>query len=114
MPRRAALPERTPTQAALDHLTDPGHSGATGNVVTSVTTQVTPAQVKRTRGGSEHVRLPRTVVDELRDAVWYWSEHGRPRVTLVEILEEAAVAWLEQSKAEATGGTPFPHRGALR
>lgn len=111
---RRALPSdfRRPTDAALDHLTDP--SVTSGNAVTSGTGVSREVTTKRSRPPSEHVRLPRPVVDEMRDAVWFLGEHGRPRVTLVEILEEAVIAWLDQTKKAQNNGEPFPHRGALR
>lgn len=50
----------------------------------------------------------------MRDAVWYLSEHGRPRVQLGEIVDEAIGEWLAKTKAEHTAGEPFPQRGRLR
>lgn len=117
---RRALPTdfRRPTDAALDHLTDPsvtsGNTGTSGNAVTSGTGVSREVTAKRSRPPSEHVRLPRPIVDEMRDAVWFLAEHGRPRLTLVEILEEAVTAWLTETKQAQNGGEPFPRRGALR
>jgi len=50
----------------------------------------------------------------MRDAVWFLSEHGRPRVQLGELFDEAVRAWLDAAKAEHNGGEPFPVRGRLR
>jgi hypothetical protein len=54
------------------------------------------------------------LADEMRDAVWFLSEHGRPRVQLGEILDEAVERWLTEVKQEHNGGKDFPRRGRLR
>ena len=51
---------------------------------------------------------------ELRNAVWFLSEHGRPRVKLGEVMDEAVEQWLTKVKDEHNGGEDFPHRGRLR
>jgi hypothetical protein len=50
----------------------------------------------------------------MRDAVWFLSEHGRPRVQLGELLDEAVEAWLAEAKKTHNEGQDFPHRGRLR
>jgi hypothetical protein len=50
----------------------------------------------------------------MRDAVWFLSEHGRPRVQLGELLDEAIEAWLAEAKKTYNEGQDFPHRGLLR
>jgi hypothetical protein len=60
------------------------------------------------------VKLRRSLADEMRDAVWFLSEHGRPRVQLGEILDEAVERWLTEVKQEHNGGEDFPRRGRLR
>lgn len=62
----------------------------------------------------DHVKLRRSLADEMRDAVWFLSEHGRPRVQLGEILDEAVERWLTEVKQEHNGGENFPRRGRLR
>lgn len=62
----------------------------------------------------DHVKVARPLVDEMRDAVWFLSEHGRPRVQLGELLDEAISAWLKDVKAQHTRGATFPVRGRLR
>ena len=62
----------------------------------------------------EHVKVRRALADEMRDAVWFLSEHGRPRVRLGELLDEAVSAWLDEVKREHNGGEDFPRRGRLR
>jgi len=139
MPRRNALPPgRRASEAALDSLIDPGTSGTSdasvlrgssenrstsGNRDSSVTSGV---QGNRdtigVRGVSgvrsieprDHVKLRRSLADEMRDAVWFLSEHGRPRVQLGEILDEAVERWLTEVKQEHNGGENFPRRGRLR
>jgi hypothetical protein len=75
-----------------------------------------------TRGTSEkpkpaardHVKLRRDLAADMRDAVWFLSEHGRPRVQLGELLDEAVEAWLAEAKKTHNEGQDFPHRGRLR
>lgn len=62
----------------------------------------------------DHVKVRRALADEMRDAVWFLSEHGRPRVQLGELLDEALQAWLTEAKMAHNDGKPFPHRGRLR
>ncbi len=62
----------------------------------------------------QHVKLRSDLADEVRDAVWFLSEHGRPRVQLGELLDEAVDAWLADAKVRYNGGGDFPHRGRLR
>jgi hypothetical protein len=50
----------------------------------------------------------------MRDAVWFFSEHGRPRVQLGELLDEAVETWLAEAKKAYNDGQNFPHRGRLR
>jgi len=112
---------------ALDTLTDPeGTSGVrgTGGVRESEETAGTSgtSDTVVTRGTSvrskaiprEHVKLRRDLADEVRDAVWFLSEHGRPRVQLGELLDEAIDAWLIVAKEQYNEGHTFPHRGRLR
>jgi len=60
------------------------------------------------------LKLRRDLADEMRDAVWFLSGHGRPRVQLGEMLDEAIEAWLSDAKEQHNGGQTFPHRGRLR
>jgi hypothetical protein len=62
----------------------------------------------------EHVKIRRPLADEMRNAVWFFAEHGRPRVQLGELLDEAVAAWLQQMKQAHNEGHDFPHRGRLR
>jgi hypothetical protein len=139
MPRRNALPPgRRASEAALDSLIDPGTSGTSGFSVTRGTPDNGSASDNRgstvtsgirdnrdtsgTRDASgarsneprDHVKLRRRLADEMRDAVWFLSEHGRPRVQLGEILDEAVERWLTEVKQEHNGGEDFPRRGRLR
>ena len=139
MPRRNALPPgRRASDAALDSLIDPGTSGTSGLSVTrdtpdnrrtsdnrgsTVTSGIRGNRDARgTQGASgarsneprDHVKLRRSLADEMRDAVWFLSEHGRPRVQLGEILDEAVERWLTEVKQEHNGGEDFPRRGRLR
>jgi hypothetical protein len=61
-----------------------------------------------------HVKLRNDLACEMRDAVWFLSEHGRPRVQLGELLDEAIEAWLAEAKKTHNEGQNFPHRGLLR
>jgi len=139
MPRRNALPPgRRASEAALDSLIDPGNSGTSGFSITrgtpdngstsdnrgsTVTSGIRDNRDTRgTQGASgarsneprDHVKLRRSLADEMRDAVWFLSEHGRPRVQLGEILDEAVERWLTEVKQERNGGEDFPRRGRLR
>lgn len=60
------------------------------------------------------MKLARSLADEMRDAVWFLSEHGRPRVQLGELLDEAVRSWLAAAKATHNEGNQFPVRGRLR
>ena len=131
-----------PSTDVLDDLTDPGTSGISGHSGTKVPS-VTPgnsdtsdtfdpltvmASIRSPRDSGlsgtpgvrsaamprDHVKVARPLVQEMRDAVWFLSEHGRPRVQLGELLDEAISAWLRAAKAEHTGGDAFPVRGRLR
>jgi hypothetical protein len=134
----------TPLTQVLDTLTDPGIPGAPGTSDTSdssVTwdTQVTgdsgdtsgapvspgtsgPSGVLDTSGTSgkpkpvarDHVKLRRDLAAEMRNAVWFLTEHGRPRVQLGELLDEAIETWLAEAKKTHNEGQDFPHRGRLR
>lgn len=127
MPRRNALPPgRRASEAALDSLLDPGTSGTSGFSVTRGTPGNGNTSDNRGTGGTrgasgarsneprDHVKLRRSLADEMRDAVWFLSEHGRPRVQLGEILDEAVERWLTEVKQEHNGGEDFPRRGRLR
>lgn len=122
---------RRPSADVLDDLTDPGtsgtaDSGGTQDTLVASDNDVTQSTLgnlgtKGTLGNSgtkatprDHVKVSRRLVDEMRDAVWFLSEHGRPRVQLGELLDEAITAWLTEAKAERNGGGPFPVRGRLR
>jgi hypothetical protein len=130
MPRRNALPPgRRASEAALDSLIDPGTSGTSGASVlrgSSDNRSTSGVRGNRDTGGvrgasgarsiepRDHVKLRRSLADEMRDAVWFLSEHGRPRVQLGEILDEAVERWLTEVKQEHNGGGNFPRRGRLR
>lgn len=135
---RQALPStysRPAMDETLDRLTDPGASGTSGNGGTRDTSGspgtrgnrgdsetfgttgkqgVTSGTSGNTASQRQHVKLAEPLAAELRDAVWFLSEYGRPRVKLGEVLDEAVAAWLAQTKAEHNGGEDFPHRGSLR
>ncbi len=83
---------------------DPGTSGIEGNLGTS-SDKAEPR---------DHVKVRRSLAGEMRDAVWFLSEHGRPRVQLGELLDEALQAWLAEAKGKHNGGQNFPKRGRLR
>lgn len=133
MPRRNALPPgRRASEAALDSLIDPGTSGTSvirgpsDNRSTSDNRDSSVTSGNRGTGGirgasgarsiepRDHVKLRRSLADEMRDAVWFLSEHGRPRVQLGEILDEAVERWLTEVKQKHNGGENFPRRGRLR
>jgi hypothetical protein len=141
MSRSRGLPSptaATPLTQVLDTLTDPGTPGTSDPSVTpansvasdSRDTAVTPgssdhrgvSDTAGTPGSSEkpkpaardHVKLRRDLAADMRDAVWFLSEHGRPRVQLGELLDEAVEAWLAEAKKTHNEGQDFPHRGRLR
>lgn len=135
MPPRKALPGKDsgitrPMDRALDTLTDPegtsgvrgtkGTSGVRDVIETAGTSDVSGTVVTRDTSirpkaiPREHVKLRRDLADEVRDAVWFLSEHGRPRVQLGELLDEAIDAWLIVAKEQYNEGRTFPHRGRLR
>ena len=141
MSRSRGLPSpttATPLSQVLDTLTDPSTPGtsdgsdASDTVVTPGnpdSSGATGATVNRrtlddsgNRGTSErgkppardHVKLRSDLAAEMRDAVWFFSEHGRPRVQLGELLDEAVETWLAEAKKAYNDGQNFPHRGRLR
>jgi hypothetical protein len=141
MSRSRGLPSptaATPLTQVLDTLTDPGTPGTSDPSVTPVNsvasdsrdTAGTPGSSDHrgvldtagTRGTSEkpkpaardHVKLRRDLAADMRNAVWFLSEHGRPRVQLGELLDEAVEAWLAEAKKTHNEGQDFPHRGRLR
>lgn len=116
-----------PSLDVLDDLTNPGTRGTSGysgprgasavsDTSVSLGTSVTQgaSDTKKPSEPRDHVKVGRSLVDEMRDAVWFLSEHGRPRVQLGELFDEAVRAWLEAAKAEHNEGDPFPVRGRLR
>jgi hypothetical protein len=144
MSRSRGLPSpttATPLSQVLDTLTDPGTpgnsdvwvtsgtsgprddrdtSGPAGSSVSSVTqgsldnsgNRVTSD--RRKPATRDHVKLRSDLAAEMRDAVWFLSEHGRPRVQLGELLDEAVEAWLAEAKKTYNDGQDLPHRGRLR
>ena len=141
MSRSRGLPSptaATPLTQVLDTLTDPGTPGTSDSSVTPANSGAsdfrdaagTPgssdhrgvSDTAGTRGTSEkrkpaardHVKLRRDLAADMRDAVWFLSEHGRPRVQLGELLDEAVEAWLAEAKKTHNEGQDFPHRGRLR
>lgn len=88
---------------------NPGSSGPSGSRGTWSTSGTVTRPEPR-----EHVKIRRGLADEMRDAVWFLSEHGRPRVRLGELLDEAVAAWLDEVKQKHNGGEDFPRRGRLR
>lgn len=135
MPRNALPPGRRASEAALDSLLDPGTSGTSVSRDTSVngstssnrdstvisgprdnrdTEDIRDTSGTRSIEPRDHVKLRRSLADEMRDAVWFLSEHGRPRVQLGEILDEAVERWLTDVKQQHNGGEDFPRRGRLR
>lgn len=129
-------PYQRPSADILDDLTNPGTldvsgtldvadssepsvtAGVVGNVRTlgTAVTQGTTGSSgnKVTAGSRDHVKVARPLVEEMRDAVWFLSEHGRPRVLLGELLDEAVRTWLTAAKGEHNDGQGFPVRGRLR
>ncbi len=92
---------------------DPGTQRTGGTSSTADTTDVSGTSAKKVEP-RDHVKVRRGLADEMRDAVWFLSEHGRPRVQLGELLDEALAAWLAEAKAKHNGGEDFPRRGRLR
>src|SRR3954453_19858759 len=98
----AASPDPRDTAGAPDNSDDPDTPGAPG-----ISSKPKPA-------AREHVKLRRDLATEMRDAVWFLTEHGRPRVQLGELLDEAVETWLAEAKKTHNEGQDFPHRGRLR
>jgi len=90
----------------------PGTSGTSGT--SDVSGPADTSATKKAPEQRDHVKVARSLAAEMRDAVWFLSEHGRPRVQLGELLDEAVRAWLNVAKAKHNGGEPFPARGRLR
>ena len=90
----------------------PDVSGTSDTRMTTVTSA--GRGPKPTAEPRDHVKVARSLAAEMRDAVWFLSEHGRPRVQLGELLDEAVRTWLEATKAAHNDGRPFPGRGRLR
>ena len=134
----------TPLTQVLDALTDPGNPGNSDSAGTSGVSGALGVPVNENASGTngsrdtagtsgnpdtsdtrgtprkpkpparEHVKLRRDLAAEMRDAVWFLTEHGRPRVQLGELLDEAIEAWLTEAKKTHNEGHDFPHRGPLR
>src|SRR3954453_6523710 len=92
----------------------PGTSGTSGSSDTSGTSSDPDTSERRPPARRTHVKLRNDLACEMRDAVWFLSEHGRPRVQLGELLDEAIEAWLAEAKKTHNEGQDFPHRGLLR
>ncbi len=111
--KRAPMPDGygsdRPLQAVMDDIADDG-SRSPVTPGTSVTADTSSAKAKP----RQHVKLAAPLADELRDAVWFMSEHGRPRIQLGELLDEAVGRWLNEAKGAHNGGEAFPRRGRLR
>ncbi len=95
----------------------PGTADTPDNVVTPDTSNARRGHTAENGKRStlrDHVKLRRDLADEMRDAVWFLAEHGRPRVQLGELLDEAIEAWLSETKKRLNDGADFPHKGRLR
>lgn len=102
----------------------PGPAVVRGNSDTQDDSDTADSSVVRGNSGTsgtkqkpalrEHVKLRGDLAAEVRDAVWFLSEHGRPRVQLGELFDEAVEAWLTDAKKQHNEGRDFPHRGRLR
>lgn len=109
------VPAPTDTRDDSDHLgtlDTRGNSGHPGDSVQEPGGAATPT---RPRSPSrQHVKVRSDLVDQMRNAVWFLSEHGRPRVQLVEVFDEAVEQWLTANKQRYNDGEDFPERGRLR
>ena len=100
--------------SAIDQGT-PHVSGTSGTSGTRTTPVASSGRgPKPTAEPRDHVKVARSLAAEMRDAVWFLSEHGRPRIQLGELFDEAVRTWLEATKAAHNNGRPFPGRGPLR
>ena len=97
-----------------DSLGDRGNSVNTGTSGSRGTSDNLGTSPERKLAPRDHVKLRRDLAAEMRDAVWFLTEHGRPRVQLGELLDEAVEGWLADAKKTHNGGDHFPHRGRLR
>jgi hypothetical protein len=111
---------RRPSDAALDELTTAvtsdtaGASDTAGTQGSTVTSETRGTSGSRNAELRDHVKVARSKANQMRDAVWFLSEHGRPRVQLGELLDEAVDQWLERAKDQHNSGADFPRRGRLR
>ncbi len=108
----------TGTSITTDTARNPGNPGVSGNSGdlgnSSKPGNSSNSGTSRPVDLREHVKIRRALADEMRDAVWFFSEHGRPRVQLGELLDEAVSDWLDQVKRDHNGGEDFPRKGRLR
>lgn len=116
---------RRPSDSVLDNLTNPvGTPGPSDTADTRVTksnqgtsdTQVNRGTSRRRESSKprDHVKIDRELAQQMRNAVWFLAEHGRPRVQLGELIDEAVTEWLTKMEVEHNGGQAFPDRGRLR
>jgi hypothetical protein len=105
------------TSGTSEPLDVPGTSvgaGTSDSLDTSGASSDPDTSERRPPARRTHVKLRNDLACEMRDAVWFLSEHGRPRVQLGELLDEAIEAWLAEAKKTHNKGQHFPHRGLLR
>lgn len=112
----SVVPGTTGDTSTPDAAGNFGISGTTGKpgALSNLGNEGNPGISTRPVDLREHVKIRRALADEMRDAVWFLSEHGRPRVRLGELLDEAVSDWLDQVKRSHNGGGDFPRKGRLR
>lgn len=59
-------------------------------------------------------KYDRELLQQLRDAVLFLRQRGRPTMGLIDVLDEAITQWLERQKQAVNDGNDFPPGGNLR
>lgn len=59
-------------------------------------------------------KYDRELLQQLRDAVLFLRQRGRPTMGLIDVLDEAITEWLERQKQAVNDGKDFPPGGNLR
>lgn len=99
------------TRGTSDTRGTSGTANTGGNAVAPGTSDTSTERKPLPR---QHVKVRSDLADEVRAAVWFLSERGRPRVQLGELLDEALEEWLAAAKKLHNEGRDFPDRGRLR
>ncbi len=119
-PRRSLTRRTYPDEAGPSFLDRLIPSGSNPGIVPTVPdvpdgsagSPVSPRQPKAVRIAGP--KYDRELLQQLRDAVLFLRQRGRPTMGLIDVLDEAITQWLQRQKQAVNDGKNFPPGGNLR